>query len=117
MYESPTDRPDSIDNVVECFGDIAELAGKFPIRSLVEDEHLPQEVKDDLEKLAQAAAVMVVEGPDILWAFAKVRGLADDVRAILDEQSAARQAVRADPNSLISMIEINMMGRKYREQS
>ena len=57
MYESPTDRQDSIDNVVECFGDIAELAWKFPISSLIDDEHLPREVKDELEKLAHAAAV------------------------------------------------------------
>jgi hypothetical protein len=43
---------------------------EFPISSLIE-EGLPQEVKDDLEKLAHASAVMINEGPDILWAFAK----------------------------------------------
>jgi len=84
MYETPTDRQHSIDNIVECFGDIAELAWKFPIDSLMDDGHLPQEIENDLEKLAHAAAVLVNEGPDILWAFAKARGLADDVAAILD---------------------------------
>jgi hypothetical protein len=83
-YETPTDRQDSIDNVVECLGDIAQLAWKFPISSLMDDEHLPQEIEDDLEELARAAAVLVNEGPDILWAFAKAREIDDDVAAILD---------------------------------
>jgi hypothetical protein len=32
----------SIDNVVECYGDLAELEWKFPVGSLIDDaSHLP----------------------------------------------------------------------------
>jgi hypothetical protein len=89
VYKSLDDRQFSIDNVVECFGDLSELEWKFPVGSLIGDaSDLPEEISDGLESLAQAAAILVNNGPDILWAFAKAAGISDEVRAILDEQDA-----------------------------
>lgn len=129
VYKSPDDRQFSIDNVVECYGDLAELEWKFPVGSLIDDagqlpkgvlisslidvaDHLPEEVIDGLESLAQAVAILVNNGPDILWAFAKAAGISDEVTAILDERDARDKAVKEDPNSLI-----NMMRRKQEAQS
>jgi hypothetical protein len=103
-----------LNNVVECYGDLAELEWKFPVGSLIDDDashlpegvlisslideadHLPEEVIDGLESLAQAARIVVNNGPDILWAFAKAAGISDEVRAILDEQDARRKAIDED---------------------
>ena len=97
LYKSPDDRQFSIDNVVECYGDLAELEWKFPVGSLIDEaDHLPEEVIDGLESLAQAAAILVNNGPDILWAFAKAAGISDEVEAILDEQDARDKAIEED---------------------
>jgi hypothetical protein len=120
VYKSPDDRRFSIDNVVECYGDLAELEWKFPVGSLIGDaSHLPkgvlisslideadyppEEVIDGLESLARAAAILVNNGPDILWAFAKAAGISDEVTAILDEQDAPDNAIKEDP-SLINVM-------------
>src|SRR4051812_33034762 len=98
VFKSSEDRQCSIDNVAECYGDIAELEWKFPVGSLIDDashlpqgilisslidaaDHLPEEVIDGLESLAQAAAILINNGPDILWAFAKAAGISDEVRS------------------------------------
>ena len=113
VYKSPDDRQFSIDNVVECYGDIAELEWKFPVGSLIDEaDDLPEEVIDGLESLAQAAAILVNDGPDILWAFAMAAGISDKVAAIRDERDAREKAIAEDPNSLI-----NMMRRKWEPQS
>lgn len=115
--------------LVDPLDDLAELEWKFPVGSLIDDashlpqgvlisslidvaDHLPEEVIDGLESLAQAAAILVINGPDILWAFAKAAGISDEVRAILDEQNARDKAIEEAPNSLI-----NMMRRKQEAQS
>jgi|SRR5271163_2226725 len=129
VYKSPDDRRFSIANVVECYGDLAELEWKFPVGSLIDDashlpkgvlisslideaDDLPEEVIDGLESLAQAAAILVNNGPDILWAFAKAAGISDEVTAILDKRDARDKAIEEDPNSLI-----NVMRRKHEAQS
>jgi hypothetical protein len=129
VYKSSDDRRFSIDNVVECYGDLAELEWKFPVGSLIDDashlpkgvlisslideaDHPPEEVIDGLESLAQAAAILVNNGPDILWAFAKAAGISDEVTAILDKRDARDKAIEEDPNSLI-----NVMRRKHEAQS
>ena len=83
------------------------------IGSLIDEaDDLPEEVIDGLESLAQAAAILVNDGPDILWAFAKAAGISDEVAAILDKRDARDKAIEEDPNSLI-----NMMRRKLEAQS
>jgi hypothetical protein len=84
FYESLTARQEDIDNVIECFGDITELAWKFPINALAEDGRHPEEVEEGIRRLSAAYAVMVSEGPRILWAFVNARELTDDVEAMLD---------------------------------
>lgn len=84
MNESDPDRERIVGDAVECLGDIEQLQWKFPITSLMDHEHIPQEVQDGLDRLAEAAAVMRHEGPAILWAFAEATGLADDVRALVE---------------------------------
>jgi hypothetical protein len=96
-----------IDNVVECYGDLAEPEWKFPVGSLIDDashlpkgvlisslidveDHLPEEVIDGLESLARAADILVNNGPDILWAFANAAGISDEVGAVLDEHRRRR---------------------------
>ena len=83
-YRPPIDRDEDVDNVVECIGDLAELEWKFPIGSLI-DNNLPQEVRAGLEKLQQAVGMLVLDGPGILWAFAKVMGITDQVGQRLEK--------------------------------
>ncbi len=75
-----------MDNVVECIGDLAELQWNFPIGALLDSaQGLPQEVIDGLEKLQQAVGMLVSDGPDILWAFAKAMEITDKVGQRLEK--------------------------------
>ena len=86
IYESHIDRDEDVDNVVECIEDLAELEWKFPIGTIMDSaQNLPQEVRDGLEKLQQAVGMLVFDGPDILWAFAKAMEITDKVGQRLEK--------------------------------
>jgi hypothetical protein len=86
IYESHIDRDEDVDNVVECIEDLAELEWKFPIDTIMDSaQNLPQEVRDGLEKLQQAVGMLVSDGPNILWAFAKAMDITDKVGQRLEE--------------------------------
>ena len=86
LIKPPVDRNENVDNVVECIEDLAELEWKFPIGTIMDSaQHLSQDVQDGLEKLNAAVCVMCNEGPDILWAFVRAMGIADQVGPRLEE--------------------------------
>jgi hypothetical protein len=84
VYESPVDRQDDIEKVVQCLGALVNLQFDFPNERL-DDDHVPREVQDGLEKLQQAKCSLIVDGAAILWDYAKDKGLADDVAKVVEE--------------------------------
>ena len=103
IYESHIDRDEDVDNVVECIEDLAELEWKFPIGTIMDSaQNLPQEVRDGLEKLQQAVGMLVSDGPDLLWAFAKAMGITDKVGPRLEQTRYATDDPRCAYGPLVS---------------
>jgi hypothetical protein len=89
--ESWSDRDMDAENVVECIEDLAELGWKFPVGQIIDSaQNLPQEIRNGLEELQRACAVLVCDGPDILWAFAKAMEITDDVGQRLEARYVRR---------------------------
>ena len=84
IYESPLDRQDDIDAVVQCLATLVNLQFEFPTGGL-DDVRVPQEVQDGLEKLQQILIALLCDGSAILWEYAKAKGLAEDIAKIVEE--------------------------------
>ena len=104
--EHPTDYEQTLDDAQECLGDIAELAWKFPISSMIDyarQNGLPEAIIARLEDMVEAAAKLVHRAPDAIWDFAKAAGMTDELTAREQEREDEHRAAVEDPNGLFQM--------------
>jgi hypothetical protein len=105
--EHPTDYEQTLDDAQECLGDIAELAWKFPISSMIDyarQSGLPEAIIARLEDIAEAAAKLVHHAPDAIWDFAKAAGMTDELTAREQEREDEHRAAVEGPNGLFQIM-------------
>jgi hypothetical protein len=106
-HHTRTEREDAWSNVDECLRDIDHVANGLPTGDMIDyagKNGLGQEVIDGLERLGAAAGVLVYEGPEVIWDFAKAAGMTDELVAREQRERDERRAREADPNSFINML-------------
>jgi hypothetical protein len=97
---------ENADETLRCLLVVAEELPLGDLRDCAANYGFSQEMLDGLDKLMAAAAVLVLDGPDVIDAFAKAAGMRDGLTVreqAHQEERRASVAAYQDPNSLLNL--------------